>query len=311
MKGQIILTGLALSMLLSTGASALEVPTDTVVQNLNGSQQVIKTYTILPEADPQELIEEPFILDGYRYTFADIVKKENRVEESKLHTEIVTVETQDDDLDVILEQLAPAIEYTDGEYGGTLALDHTSIRTQATGYSTHSYTVSETKTFGPLDRNDMSYVPATTIKDGVTLTLSDVDWQVTGTDLVGEALMPSSYQAVASYSGRAYYQAADGYITTAEYVGEITRSGVETVTYQLTYLGEPDYAVDETETLGSALAALSASWPYLLGGTGLLIIAVLAVLLIRSRREAACLRAAQEELPMEEELGETDKEEHD
>ncbi|WP_279202291.1 hypothetical protein [Intestinimonas butyriciproducens] len=311
MKGQIILTGLALSMLLSTGASALEVPTDTVVQNLNGSQQVIKTYTILPEADPQELIEEPFILDGYRYTFADIVKKENRVEESKLHTEIVTVETQDDDLDVILEQLAPAIEYTDGEYGGTLALDHTSIRTQATGYSTHSYTVSETKTFGPLDRNDMSYVPATTIKDGVTLTLSDVDWQVTGTDLVGEALMPSSYQAVASYSGRAYYQAADGYITTAEYVGEITRSGVETVTYQLTYLGEPDYAVDETETLGSALAALSVSWPYLLGGTGLLIIAVLAVLLIRSRREAACLRAAQEELPMEEELGETDKEEHD
>ena len=82
MKGQIILTGLALSMLLSTGASALEVPTDTVVQNLNGSQQVIKTYTILPEADPQELIEEPFILDGYRYTFADIVKKENLVEES-------------------------------------------------------------------------------------------------------------------------------------------------------------------------------------------------------------------------------------
>ena len=59
------------------------------------------------------------------------------------------------------------------------------------------------------------------------------------------------------------------------------------------------------------MAALSVSWPYLLGGTGLLIIAVLAVLLIRSRREAACLRAAQEELPMEEELGETDKEEHD
>ena len=54
----------------------MEVPTDTVVQNLNGSQQVIKTYTIDPGTDPQELIEEPFVLDGYLYTFADIVKED-------------------------------------------------------------------------------------------------------------------------------------------------------------------------------------------------------------------------------------------
>ena len=44
----------------------------------------------------------------------------------------------------------------------------------------------------------MSYVPATTIKNGRTLSLANVEWQVTGTDLVGEALMPSQYQAVAT-----------------------------------------------------------------------------------------------------------------
>ena len=75
------------------------------------------------------------------------------------------------------------------------------------------------------------------VKDGVTLNLAGVDWQVTGTDLVGEVLSPSSWQAVSSYSGKAYYSAADGYITTAEYVGDITRAGVESVTYTLTYLG--------------------------------------------------------------------------
>lgn len=97
--------------------------------------------------------------------------------------------------------------------------------------------MTETKTIGQLDRNDMSYVPATTIKNGRTLSLANVEWQVTGTDLVGEALMPSQYQAVATYSAKASYQAATGYVTTAEYVGDVTHEGVESVTYVLTYIG--------------------------------------------------------------------------
>lgn len=107
MKKRIVLLTMALLMVLPMNAFALEVPTETVVQNLNGSQQVVKTYTIAPGDDPQELIEEPFELEGYLYTFADIVKVENHVEESKQHTETVTVETSKKDLSVILEQLAP------------------------------------------------------------------------------------------------------------------------------------------------------------------------------------------------------------
>ena len=60
----------------------------------------------------------------------------------------------------------------------------------------------------------MSYVPATTVKDGVTLNLSNVDWQIIGTDLVGDALAPASYQAVATYSGKSYHKVATGYITS-------------------------------------------------------------------------------------------------
>ena len=159
------------------------------------------------------------------------------MDESKSHTETITLETDTDDLAKILDQLKPTIEYDDGVFCGTLALDHTSIHTEASGYATKSYTVSETKTIGQLDRNDMSYVPPTTVKNGRTLSLANVEWQVTGTDLVGETLMPSSYQAVATYSARASYQAATGYVTTAEYTGDVTHEGVESVTYVLTYLG--------------------------------------------------------------------------
>ena len=293
MKKSISLVALALAYAISTGASAMEVPTDTVVQNLNGSQQVVKTYTVAPNTDPQDLIEEPFVLEGYRYTFADIVKSENQAADTKTHSEMVTVETSEDDLAVILEQLAPTMEYDDGLYAGTLSLDHTSLHTEATGYSTRSYTVSETKTISQLDRNDMSYVPATTIKDDVTLNLAGVDWQVTGTDLVGEVLSPSTWQAVASYSGKAYYSAADGYITTAAYVGDITRSGIESVTYRITYLGAEDHSGGFLDHAGNTLGAL---WPYLLGGGGLAAIAVLSVMLARSRRETSRLRADQEDL---------------
>lgn len=289
-----VISCVLLMLVLTSNAFALEVPTDTVVQNLNGSQQAIKTFTVSPEQDPAALIEEPFELEGYLYTFADIVKSENPVEETQLHTEVITVETTKDDLALILEQLKPTIEYDDGRFQGTLALDHTSLNTVAAGYATKNYTVTETKTIGQLDRNDMSYVPATTIKNGRTLSLANVEWQVTGTDLVGEALMPSQYQAVATYSAKASYQAATGYVTTAEYTGEITHEGVESVTYVLTYLGTKDGI---GRTLSDVGGFLTESWPALVIGAvlgGAVTFGILHTLSVR-RREAAAYTDSENE----------------
>ena len=299
---------LLLTAALTMSASALEVPTSTVVQNLNGSQQVVKTYTVSPEVDAKTLIEEPFQLEGFLYTYADIVKQDNRVAERQSHTETVTVETAKKNLDVILEQLAPTMEYDDGTWAGTLALDHTSISTQAAGYTTGSSTVTATKTIGPLDRNDMSYVPATTTKNGVTLNLSNVEWQVIGADVVGDVMAPCSYQAVATYSGKSYYKAATGYVTTANYVGEVTHEGVESVTYQVTYLGEeyepePSHAPEEGQP--NLLQRVVSSPNFLrnvLGGAGVITAVVLTVLLILSRREVKSLRS---------EDGETDDEQEE
>lgn len=299
---------LLLTAALTMSASALEVPTSTVVRNLNGSQQVVKTYTVSPEVDAQTLIEEPFQLEGFLYTYADIVKQDNRVAERQTHTETVTVETAKKNLDVILEQLAPTMEYDDGTWTGTLALDHTSIQTQAAGYTTGSSTVTATKTIGPLDRNDMSYVPATTTKNGVTLNLSNVEWQVIGADVVGDVMAPCSYQAVATYSGKSYYKAATGYVTTANYVGEVTHEGVESVTYQVTYLGEeyePEPSPAPEEGQPNLLQRVVSSPNFLrnvLGGAGVITAVVLTVLLILSRREVKSLRS---------EDGETDDEQEE
>ena len=295
-----LFTCLLLAAALVTNACALEVPTDTTIQNLNGSQQLIKTYILLPCADPQQLIEEPFEQEGYCYTFADIVKEEYQVSDRKYHTETVTLETDTKDLGKILEQLSATLDYDDGTYSGVLTLDHTAIRTEASGYTSQAKNITATKTIGPLDRNDMSYVPATTVKDGVTLNLSNVDWQIIGTDLVGDALAPASYQAVATYSGKSYHKVATGYITSADYVGEVTRNDVESVTYKVTYLGtESESSGLVIDRNGINAAGLPGKvLPYALGVLGVGTVATLAVLLFRSRR---ALRQIQEELEDESE----------
>lgn len=233
-----LVLALVLSFAMTTSALASEVPDHLVVENLNGQQRIVKTYVLPPEKDPETLKEPSFDYDGFTYTWAFTTKDEHAFLESKSVTDTVTVETASNNLDKILAELAPSIPYDDGEYSGELALDHTTLSTVAAGYTTKYGTVTATKTIGPVDRNDMSYVPATTVKNGMTLKLSGVTWQIAGTDLVGDTLMPSSYQAVATYSASTSSKVATGYVTTAEYKGEVTASGVDSITYTVVYVGE-------------------------------------------------------------------------
>ena len=228
---------LVLSLALCATAFASPVPDNLVVENLNGQQRMVKTYVLPPSADPETLKEPAFDYDGFSYAWAYTTKEEHTFLETRAVTETVTVETAKKDLNTVLEQLAPTIPYDDGEFVGELALDHTTLSTVAAGYASKSGRVTATKTIGPLDRNDMSYIPATTVKDGRTLTLANVEWQVIGTDMVGDVLAPCSYQAVATYSASTSYQVATGYVTTAEYKGEAVSQGVDSITYTVVYVG--------------------------------------------------------------------------
>ena len=126
---------LMLLCMLTVTASAAYVPEDVVSENRDGRQLIIKTYTLPPDADPSELIEEPFELEGYTYHHLETVKEEQAFKDSKAQTEVVTLETNTDDLAKILEQLAPTMEYNKDGYSGTLTLDHRGLQQ---GRSCHS-----------------------------------------------------------------------------------------------------------------------------------------------------------------------------
>ena len=99
---------------------------------------------------------------------------------------------------------------------------------------------------------------------------------------------------MATYSGKSYHKVATGYVTSADYVGEVTRSDVESVTYKVTYLGtESENSGLIASQGGISVAGLPGKvLPYALGVLGVGTVATLVVLLFRSRR---ALRQLQEE----------------
>ena len=106
-----------------------------------------------------------------------------------------------------------------------------------------------------------------------------MEWQVTGTALVGEALVPAQYQAVATYSASSSYQAATGYVTTAEYHGTVTSEGVDSITYTVVYTGSEIVPVKTHIWDNDSLAA-----PLLIIAAVLLCAGIAAAALILLRR---------------------------
>ena len=251
---------------MTMGACAASyIPDDVIYQNLNGQQLAIKTYTLLPDQDPADLYEDDFEHDGFLYSMSDIVKDEQHYQEENTHTEVVTVTTSGKNLEEILAELKPTIEYDDGVSSGTLSLDHSTIKTEAAGYKRSSYTVTATKNYTGLDRSDSSYIDKTVEKNGRTLSLSNVTWSVESTALVGDELVPATYSAVATYSGAASANVATGYITTAEYKGTIVSSGISSILYTVTYLGTRTAPAKAEPTFKGVILVIS-----MIGGTALM-----------------------------------------
>ena len=284
MKKAIVL--LMACVLLTTSAFASEIPTAVTVQNLNGSQQYIKTFTIAPHTDPVALMEAPFDHEGYTYTYSSIVKEEHHNNDKRVQEEVVVIETAKKDLSAVLAHLSPTLQYAEDGYTGTLTLDHTTITTQAAGYTNKSYTVTETKEVDNLASNDLSYVPSTAIKEGKTLPLASVDWQVQATSLVGDILVPSQYKAVATYSSQSSYRAATGYITTATYAGEVSKNSMDSITYTITYAGEeiPIPVVPTAEPAIAETIVAVAESPLVLGWLSVVLFNTLLTMIMAHRQ---------------------------
>lgn len=189
-----------------------------------GVRLLVKTFLVPESTDPQALIEESLTRRGITYQVSDILLRELEGDaQTKPVTKTVTIPAETDDTEELLTLLSPTLEYGEDGYAGTLSLDPSSISAKAADTTSYSYTLKDTREYTGLDRNDPYYIPKTAEKNGVTLTLADVQW--TPMASAGDnSEVPSLYKATAVYTGAAWGSKADGYLVTASYTGEATKA---------------------------------------------------------------------------------------
>ena len=189
-----------------------------------GVRLLVKTFLVPEGTDPQALVEESLTRRGITYQVSDILLRELEGDsQTKPVTKTVTTPAETDDTEELLTLLSPTLEYGEDGYAGTLFLDPSSISAKAADTTSYSYTLKDTREYTGLDRNDPYYIPKSAEKNGVTLTLADVQWipMASAGDNSG---VPSLYKATAVYTGTAWGSKADGYLVTASYTGEATKT---------------------------------------------------------------------------------------
>jgi len=117
-------------------------PVDVSELYSESGRQIIKTYELTADENPEDISRDGFERDGWRYELTDITKKETTSAAAREHTETRSIDTSSRDIDVILDQLAPTLEYQSGDgYIGILALDISTITVEMTGNAVAGYTV--------------------------------------------------------------------------------------------------------------------------------------------------------------------------
>jgi hypothetical protein len=213
-------------------------PADVQTIITEDGRQIIRTYVLTPKQNPSNIPRDSFTRDGWRYTLTDITERRTIAMDSRSHTEIVEINTETNDLNEIIGLLAPRLEYqSEDGYSGVLALDISSVNCEAAGHSTNSFNVTATREYPHLSSADTSLIPKTITENGRTLTLDSVSWEAQRTVNVDYHDIPESFRAVARYTARASRTVVTGYITTAEYSGEIAKSLTGDTIYTAYFVG--------------------------------------------------------------------------
>lgn len=180
-----------------------------------------------------------FEQDGYRFSSHDSFRQETPAtvesrETSK--TEVIPCETND--VAKLLETAERNFPFEENGFSGTLVLDASSIRFEEGERSNYGYTLTETREYPGLPANDAAYIDKTITKNGVTLHLDGIEWEVTGTSPADGALVPSVYKGIATYSGRATGSKVSGYTATLTYTGQVSKTTPGSIVFAVVYRGE-------------------------------------------------------------------------
>ena len=236
-------------------------PIDIVYSEDDTAWRMEKVYQLDASADPSVIPTENFEQEGREYVFLELLAEDQRETDTKEHTQQITQESSTKDTETVLKNLAPTLEYAgeDG-YMGVLTLDTASVKVEVAGYGSRNKSVTTTRTYPNLADADTSYIPKTVEEDGCTMELVDVSWQTAAADEISGQSVATRYTAVASYAGTKTSQYVKGYVVTADYVGDVSRTTNNSILYTAIFSAmkeqEPEEDIPYGVLIGMPVAAL-------------------------------------------------------
>lgn len=302
MKRKIIpcLLALALMAVLVPAALAAAPPSvcyPTSVTRSEDGTQIRKVYDLGPEEDPAGISRSDFEQEGFLYTLTDLLKQEAPEREERFHTETVTLDSKNKDMESVLALLPAQREFTteDG-FTGTLSLKLDTVQVNVAGYGSSTRAVSATRSYPNLAGQDTSYIPKEITDSGRTLELASIDWQTDNTTNEDGYAVGDRFTAIATYTGSATSSYVKGYVVTADYSGTVSRIALNKVRYVAIFEGTPLNPVESTPDpdpepsgdVAGPTAPVQFNWAYVLVPLG--VIAAIgggigAALFIKKRRE--------------------------
>ena len=210
-----LLISLTLLMVLMPSAHAAELPEvcyPTSVQCSEDKTELKKIYGLTPEADPKGIARSDFERDGYHYTLVELLRQELPQEESREHTETVSLQSAKKDMESVLAILPQEKEFiTDDGLIGTLTLRLDTVQIEPSGYGSTTKEISAKRSYPNLAQQDTQYLPKSIEENGKTLALTDIQWQTDNTANMDGYAVADRYTAIATYTGSTTSSYIKGY----------------------------------------------------------------------------------------------------
>jgi len=230
---------IAVSILTSTAFAAENyelLPVDVIYSH--DRMEIRKIYEMAASVNPDMIPREGFERDSIEYECADIIREVVIGDETIIRTETETVDSTKNDIASVLEILPMTKELlTEDGFFGILHLNTSTIKSEVSGYGTTSSTVTVTRSYPNLSDADSQYIPKEVTDGGITYTLSDIQWNTDNRYNEDDYEIGNRYTALATYSGTKSSSYVKGYKITAEYTGDLCRTGVTVIRYTVIFSG--------------------------------------------------------------------------
>lgn len=206
-----------------------------------------KTYQVMESEKDTflEMLSKEIEVDGSKYKYVDYTAEGGNISETIDINTTKTILSKTNDKDKIIEQLENTIKYEKDGYIGEYILNSDTLRIKTNYNGFREDLIEEKINYNNLERNDLDFIPKQTVKNGLTLDLLNVEWQVESTKMIGEYEVANTYTAKCYYATKQRVDYPNTYTVTAEYLGTATKTEENPITYVIKYEKEQPEQVEE------------------------------------------------------------------